>query len=68
MAVIAAWCIIGYAALSLLTPGSVIGALLWWLDRLDRWFNPMTRERIRRQNELIARHKRAIEEYDKGRQ
>lgn len=68
MAVIAAWCIIGYAVLSLSSPRSTIVWLLWWIDRLDRWFNPMTRERIRRHNEIVARHKRAIEEYDKGRQ
>lgn len=68
MAVIAAWCIIGYAALSLLSPHSTIVWLLWWIDRLDRWFNPMTRERIRRHNEIVARFMRDIEARNRGRQ
>jgi hypothetical protein len=64
MADVAAWLFIVWSLIALTFTRQMVGALLWWLDWIDRMTNPRTRGRIRRHNEIVAQFMRDIEKHN----
>ena len=67
MATIVAWLIIGWAFVAITMTRPMCRAVLWMLDTIDRWTNPVTRARIRRHNEIVAQFMRDVEKHNAGR-
>ena len=60
MAITAAWLIIAWGLTSLTIQRHLARFFFWYIDRMDRIFNPWTRDRVRAHNELLAAHRRKV--------